>query len=185
MHAYELSITAKTATTKAHNIGKAARTHHPPRGPPQLPNARLCTQTHAATASQAHYAALCRVASVRPRALACTPRSGPRGFKKTANGTSAIPSVVGTTVPYCKKSDFAGYQLLQRITVTKVFIPLGYCTSCTRKIRGEAATTKSRPRPLAIQGSPMLAAIKCRLVGGNYVPSPEAKEKKEERKRKT
>ena len=70
LHAYELSITAKTGTTATKNLEEDARTHHPPPEPPQLPKGCKRTKGHAATASQAYSTAPCGVASVPSRSPA-------------------------------------------------------------------------------------------------------------------
>ena len=70
LHAYELSITAKTVTTATKNLEEDARTHHPPPEPPQLPKGCKRTKGHAATASQAYSTAPCGVASVPSRSPA-------------------------------------------------------------------------------------------------------------------
>ena len=70
LHAYELSIIAKTGTTATKNLEEDARTHHPPPEPPQLPKGCKRTKAHAATASQAYSTAPCGVASVRSRSPA-------------------------------------------------------------------------------------------------------------------
>ena len=94
LHAYELSITAKTGTTTKENLEDAARTHHPPREPLQLPKGCMRTKRHAATTSQVYSEAPCGVASVFSRSAASFSLVRQRRPRKSRNVPPAIPYYV-------------------------------------------------------------------------------------------
>ena len=95
MHAYEFSITAKTATTAARTL-KKMQERTVLRGNRQ--STQKCTnerKSYTAPASQAYSAAPCRVAIVHHRFLACTLSIRQRLPRKTRNVPPAIPYVGG------------------------------------------------------------------------------------------
>ena len=94
MHAYEFSITAKTATTAARTL-KKMQERTVLRGNRQ--STQKCTnerKSYTAPASQAYSAAPCRVAIVHHRFLACTLSIRQRLPRKTRNVPPAIPYVL-------------------------------------------------------------------------------------------
>ena len=99
-YSYKFSITAKTGTTTKENLEDAARTHHPPREPLQLPKGCMRTKRHAATTSQVYSEAPCRVASVSSRSAASFSLVRQRRPRKSRNVPPAIPYVVSIAVEY-------------------------------------------------------------------------------------
>ena len=133
MHAYEFSITAKTATTAVRTL-KKMQERTVLRGNRQ--STQKCTnerKSYTAPASQAYSAAPCRVAIVHHRFLACTLSIRQRLPRKTRNVPPAIPYVFLHSLAPLFLLPLAGTEPVQ-YAIQSIRVLVRYCESVNKSL---------------------------------------------------